>query len=98
MLQLYKAQPISIYLVKNENRIGINFCNIKMKMAPCQFHLFHNYLINKSKSLKGSENDVELLLVKDNLSVTISLSHFLQLLAGVQVVMSKKFGINFYKQ
>ncbi|MBH10517.1 MAG: hypothetical protein CMG74_09260 [Candidatus Marinimicrobia bacterium] len=98
MLLLYNAQPISIYLVNRENRIGINFCNVKMKMTPCQFQLFHNYLTNISQSLKESQEKVQLLLVKNNLSITISLNHFLQLLDGVQLVMSERFGKKLYKQ
>ena len=67
MVQLYNQTPIAIFLTNNDNLIRVNFCNVKMKMKPCQFGGFHNYLINKSKSIKGAESSVELLLVKNNL-------------------------------
>ena len=98
MLRLYNEKPISISMVNEDNKISVEFCNVKMKMRPCQFKLFHNYLYNKSKKIDGSDSSVELLLVKDNLNITISLAHFFQLCNGVQMVMSQKFGLDIYKQ
>ena len=43
--------------------------------------------------MDGSTSSVDLLLVRDNLNITISLNHFLQLCSAVQTVMSKKFGL-----
>lgn len=92
MLRLYDEKPISIFMLDDDTRIGVDFCNIKMKMKPCQFRLFHNYLFNISKKLGGATDRVELLLVKDSLRVTISLPHFFQLFNAVGFVMNKKFG------
>ena len=94
MLQLYNKKPILISLIKQNNKISVSFCNIEMKMKSCQFRFFHNYLINKYKKINSSTTDVVLLLVKDNLNVTISLHHFLQLYNAVEVVMEKRFGLN----
>ena len=76
----------------NDTRIGVDFCNVKMKMKACQFKLFHNYLFNISKKIYGATDRVELVLVKDSLRVTISLPHFFQLFNAVGSVMNKKFG------
>ena len=93
MLQLYNEKPIHIFMHKNDKRINVEFCNVKMKMKPCQFRLFNNYLSQLSKQINEHTDSVELLLVKDNLKITISLNHFLQLCNGVQIVMKKKFGL-----
>ena len=63
---------------------------IQMKLKMCQFKLFNNYLINVSKKISSSTNQVELLLVKNNLTVTISLNNFLQLMHGVSSVVQKE--------
>ena len=76
----------------DDSRIGVDFCNIKMRMKPCQFRLFHNYLFNINKKLIATTDKVELVLVKDSLRVTISLPHFFQLFNAVGSVMNKKFG------
>lgn len=94
MLHLYNEKPISISLIKQSNKISVSFCNIEMKMKSCQFRLFHNYLINKYRKIDSSTETVILLLVKDNLNVSISLDHFLQLFNAVEIVMSKRFGLN----
>ena len=93
MLHLYNEKPISIFTIESDVKIRVQFCNVKMKMKPCQFKHFHKYLINLSKKIDGSTNSVDLLLVRDNLNITISLNHFLQLCSAVQTVMSKKFGL-----
>ena len=46
-----------------------------------------------SKKIDDSTDNVDLLLVRDNLHITISLNHFLQLCNAVQTVMAKKFGL-----
>ena len=51
MLFLYDEKPVSIFMSGDDTRISVDFCNIKMKMKPCQFRLFHNYLFNTSKKL-----------------------------------------------
>lgn len=92
MLRLYDEKPILIFMKDDDTRIGVDFCNIKMRMKPCQFRLFHNYLFNISKKLIATTDKVELVLVKDSLRVTISLPHFFQLFNAVGSVMNKKFG------
>ena len=92
MLRLYDEKPILIFMKDDDSRIGVDFCNIKMRMKPCQFRLFHNYLFNISKKLIATTDKVELVLVKDSLRVTISLPHFFQLFNAVGSVMNKKFG------
>tara|TARA_Y100001970_G_scaffold43916_1_gene54833 strand:+ start:841 stop:1197 length:357 start_codon:yes stop_codon:yes gene_type:complete len=92
MLRLYDQKPISIFTLDDDIRIGVEFCNVKMKMKPCQFRLFHNYLFNISKKLNEKTDGVELLLVKDSLKVSISIDHFFQLFNAVSCVMNKKFG------
>mgnify|MGYP000326038502 CR=1 FL=1 len=98
MLHLYKEKSISIFTIENSIRIRVQFCNVKMKMKPCQFKHFHNYLTNLSKKIDGCTDSVDLLLVRDNLNITISLNHFLQLCSAVQTVMSKKFGLKLIYQ
>ena len=93
MLHLYNEKPISIFTIDSDIRIRVQFCNVKMKMKPCQFKHFHKYLTNLSKKIDASTNYVDLLLVKDNLNISISLNHFLQLCSAVRTVMSKKFGL-----
>ena len=92
MLQLYDEKPISIFMLEKNRRIRVQFCNVKMKMKPCQFRLFHNYLSKLSESINENTDFVELLLVKDNLNISLSLSHFLQLNNAVKTVMVNKFG------
>ena len=93
MLHLYDEKPISIFMIDSDIRIRVQFCNVKMKMKPCQFRHFYEYLINLSKGLDGTTDSVDLLLVRDNLNITISLNHFLQLCTAVRTVMAKKFGL-----
>ncbi len=93
MVQLYYEKPISIFMIEEDIRIRVQFCNVKMKMKPCQFRHFHKYLSNLSERIDGATNSVDLLLVRDNLNITISLNHFLQLCTAVQIVISKKFGL-----
>lgn len=92
MLSLYNEKPISIS-INSKNKIKVEFCNIKMNLNPCQFRIFHNYLSGVSKNLNGSKSQVELLLVREELRVIISLSEFLQLCNAVQSVMAEKFGL-----
>ena len=92
MLHLYNEKPISIFTIESDIRIRVQFCNVKMKMKPCQFRLFHDYLSRLSKRINENTDFVELLLVKDNLNISLSLSHFLQLNNAVKTVMVKKFG------
>ena len=92
MLRLYDEKPILIFMKDDDTRIGVDFCNVKMKMRGCQFKLFHNYLFNISKKLIATTDKVELVLVKDSLRVTISLPHFFQLFNAVGSVINKKFG------
>ena len=44
MIQLYEETPISIFMSDQSSRITLEFCNITMKMKPCQFIRFNNYL------------------------------------------------------
>ena len=97
MLQVYKENPISISMINSHKMVNVEFCNVKMKLKFCQFKLFHNYLKNKSRKLSSDTNHVDLLLVRDNLNVTITLDHFLQLCHGVESVMLDKFGLNSHK-
>jgi hypothetical protein len=92
MLQLYNQKPISIFMIDNDHRVGVQFCNVKMKMELCQFCHFNDYLTRLSERIDDKTDNVELLLVKDNLNITISLNHFLQLSNAVKTVMVKKFG------
>tara|TARA_B100001123_G_C14593337_1_gene742877 strand:+ start:160 stop:321 length:162 start_codon:yes stop_codon:yes gene_type:complete len=52
----------------------------------------------KSKKINADTNQVELLLVRENLTINISLKHFLQLLHGVQIVVSKMNGNSIIKE
>lgn len=97
MLQLYKEKPVLISMKQNKSIFNVEFCNIKMKLKMCQFKLFHNYLTNISGNLTSDIYEVELLLVRDNLNVTVSLDDFLELLNGVQSVMVKEFGFSRYR-
>ena len=92
MLFLYNEKPISIFLRENEYKISVEFCNIKMKMKPCQFRLFHRYLTGVSEKINENTETVELFLVKDSLNVTLSLKHYFQLNNAVKTAMAKKFG------
>ena len=96
MLHLYNESPVTISIGNNQKLVNVNFCNIKMKLRFCQFKLFHNYLMGKSEKICPETTHVDLLLVKDNLNVTIELSHFLQLCHGVQSVIAERFGFNIY--
>ena len=57
MLSLYNEKPISIS-INSKNRIKVEFCNVKMSLNPCQFRIFHNYLMGMSKSLNSSNDQV----------------------------------------
>ena len=92
MLFFYDEKPISIFMRENEHKIRIEFCNIKMKMKPCQFRLFHHYLTGVSEKINENTETVELLLVKDSLNVTLSLKHYFHLNNAVKTAMAKKFG------
>tara|TARA_B100001029_G_scaffold13804_1_gene9267 strand:+ start:720 stop:881 length:162 start_codon:yes stop_codon:yes gene_type:complete len=52
----------------------------------------------KSKKLNADTIQVDLLLVRENLTITISLNDFLQLLHGVQVVASNMKGNTIIKE
>jgi hypothetical protein len=71
-------------------KINIKFCNVQMKLKLCQFKLFNNYLLNKSRKITESTTQVELLLVQNNLTVTVSLNNFLQLMHGVSSVVNNE--------
>lgn len=92
MLQLYNKKNVSISLINQTNRISVNFSNITMKMKNCQFRLLFYYLNGKTKEINEKTKDVELLLVKDNLKVKLSLRDFFYLYNGVETVMEKRFG------
>ncbi len=83
-------------MINKHNKIDVEFCNVKMKLRYCQFKHFHYYLMRISEKLTSEINTVDLLLVKDNLNITISLNHFLQLLNAVKGVMTEKFGYKNY--
>ena len=91
MIQLYEETPISIFMSDQSRRITLEFCNITMKMKPCQFIRFNNYLDVLEKKIQTNTNFVTLRLVLDDLTVKISLNDFLQLNHGVQTVISKTF-------
>ena len=65
--------------------VNVEFCNISMNLKFCQFKLFHNYLMNKMRDISSDTKEINLLLVRDNLNVTISLDDFIQLTHGVDV-------------
>ena len=91
MLQLYKENPITISMINSKRMVNVEFCNINMKLKFCQFKLFHNYLMNKLRNINSDTKKINLLLVRDNLNVTISLDNFIQLTHGVESVMFEKF-------
>ena len=97
MLQLYNEKPVIISMKQNKSVFNVEFCNIKMKLKMCQFKLFHNYLMNTSENLTSDTNKVDLLLVRDNLNVTVSIDDFLELWNGVQSVMVTEFGFTRYR-
>ena len=72
--------------------VNVEFCNISMNLKFCQFKLFHNYLMNKMRDISSDTKQINLLLVRDNLNVTIGLDDFIQLTHGVESVMLQKFG------
>ena len=97
MLQLYNEKPVLISMKQNKSVFSVKFCNVKMKLKMCQFKLFHNYLMHTSENLNSDSHKVDLLLVRDNLNVTVSLDDFLELSNGVQSVMTKEFGFSRYR-
>jgi len=48
--------------------------------------------MNKLRGVNSETKDMNLLLVRDNLNVSISLDDFIQLTHGVESVMLQKFG------
>tara|TARA_Y100001968_G_scaffold275651_1_gene269472 strand:+ start:763 stop:1065 length:303 start_codon:yes stop_codon:yes gene_type:complete len=92
MLQLYKENPVTISMLNKKRMVNVEFCNISMNLKFCQFKLFHNYLINKMRDISSDTKEINLLLVRDNLNVTIDLDDFIQLTHGVESVMLQKFG------
>ena len=91
MLQLYKENPVTISMVNKKRMVNVEFCNISMKLKFCQFKLFNNYLMNKMRDISSGTEEINLLLVRDNLNVTISLDDFIQLTHGVESVMLQAF-------
>ena len=94
MLQLYKEKPVTISMLSSSKMVNVEFCNVSMKLKFCQFKLFHNYLLNKLRNINSDSKEIDLLLVRDNLNVSISLDDFIQLTHGVEAVMLEKFGYN----
>ena len=92
MLQLYKESPVTISMLDSKRMVNVEFCNISMNLKFCQFKLFHNYLMNKMRDISSDTKEINLLLVRDNLNVTIGLDDFIQLTHGVESVMLHKFG------
>jgi len=92
VLQLYKENPITISMLSKKRMVNVEFCNISMNLKFCQFKLFHNYLMNKMRDISSDTKEINLLLVRDNLNVTIGLDDFIQLTHGVESVMLQKFG------
>lgn len=92
MLQLYKEKPVTISMLNSKRMVNVEFCNVSMKLKFCQFKLFHNYLMNKMRQVNSETKKMNLLLVRDNLNVSISLDDFIQLTHGVESVMLQKFG------
>ena len=82
MLQLYNEKPVSIFMKQNKSLFTVEF---------------HNYLMNTSENLTSDTHEVDLLLVRDNLNVTVSFNDFLELSNGVQSVMAKEFGFSRYR-
>ena len=93
MLNVYNQKPVSIFMHEGCGRLVIKFCNIKMKLKVCQFKLFNNYLTSISKTITSDTSQVELLLVKNNLTVTVSINNFLQLMHGVKSVVQKEHSL-----
>ena len=91
MLQLYKVNPVTISMFNKKRMVNVEFCNISMNLKFCQFKLFHNYLMNKMRDISSGTKEINLLLVRDNLNVTISLDAFIQLTHGVESVMLQAF-------
>ena len=91
MLQLYKENPVTISMVNKKGMVNVEFCNISMNLKFCQFKLFHNYLMNKMRDISSDTKEINLLLVRDNLNVTIDLDDFIQLTHGVESVMLQAF-------
>ena len=94
MLELYKENPVTISMFNKKRMVNVEFCNISMNLKFCQFKLFHNYLMNKMRDISSDTKEINLLLVRDNLNVTIGLDDFIQLTHGVESVMLQKFGYN----
>ena len=92
MLQLYKENPVTISMLNKKRMVNVEFCNISMNLKFCQFTLFHNYLMIKMRDISSDTKQINLLLVRDNLNVTIGLDDFIQLTHGVESVMLQKFG------
>jgi hypothetical protein len=92
MLQLYKEKPVTISMINRKRMVNVEFCNVSMNLKFCQFKLFHNYLMNKLREVDGETKEMNLLLVRDNLNISISLNDFIQLTHGVESVMLQKFG------
>ena len=92
MLQLYKEKPVTISMMNRKRMVNVEFCNVSMNLKFCQFKLFHNYLMNKLREVNGETKEMNLLLVRDNLNISISLNDFIQLTHGVESVMFQKFG------
>ena len=92
MLQLYKEKPVTISMMNRRRMVNVEFCNVSMNLKFCQFKLFHNYLMNKLRGVNSETKEMNLLLVRDNLNVSISLDDFIQLTHGVESVMLQKFG------
>ena len=91
MLELYKENPVTISMFNKKRMVNVEFCNISMNLKFCQFKLFHNYLMNKMRDISSDTKQINLLLVRDNLNVTIGLDDFIQLTHGVESVMLQKF-------
>ena len=79
-------------MLSKKRMVNVEFCNISMNLKFCQFKLFHNYLMNKMRDISSETKEINLLLVRDNLNVTIDLDDFIQLTHGVESVMLQKFG------
>ena len=92
MFELYKEKPVTISMINSKQMVNVEFCNVSMNLKFCQFKLFHNYLMNKLRDVNSETKKMNLLLVRDNLNVSISLDDFIQLTHGVESVMLQKFG------
>ena len=78
-------------MMNRKRVVNVEFCNVSMNLKFCQFKLFHNYLMNKLREVNGETKEMNLLLVRDNLNISISLDDFIQLTHGVESVMLQKF-------